>query len=234
MAQQISWEMVGQSRETLYSDRMWQSLADYNAYDDLPISSERLKRWHPLNQSLYTAYKVMLPGLLLSGKGDRPLKLASTEGRYPYLDESVVDFCAEIAPKYKLRGWTDKWLLRQVARRLLPADIARRKKTMFRANLGKSFIGPHRPPWVDQLLSDESLRATDYFQPAGVRRACEVQRTLPRRSLARFSLDLGLSAVVATQLWHHLFCGGGLADLDTCTPPRISERYFAVTPGSFV
>jgi asparagine synthase (glutamine-hydrolysing) len=218
-AQQISWEMMAQARSFLYSDEMWDLLADYDPYNDLPISSPRLKRWHPLNQSLYVAYKVMLPGLLLLGKGDRPLKAASTEGRYPFLDESVVEFCAQIAPIYKLRGWTDKWLLRQVAARHLPKQIARRKKTMFRANLGRAFLNANRPPWIDQLISDASLRATGYFNPAGVRRAREAQQQLPRRSLLRFSLDLGLSAVVSTQLWHHLYCGGKLADLPTWSAP---------------
>ena len=59
-------------------------------------------------------------GLLLVAKGDRVLRTASTEGRYPFLDEKVVEFCSQIAPDYKLRGRTDKWLLRQVAERVAP------------------------------------------------------------------------------------------------------------------
>jgi asparagine synthase (glutamine-hydrolysing) len=222
-AQQISWEIAAKSREYLYSDDMWGMLDGYDPYDELPIAAPRFSRWHPLNQSLYVAYKVMLPGLLMLGKGDRPLKVASTEGRYPFLDEAVVDFCAQIAPHYKLRGWTNKWLLRQVAARILPLQIARRKKTMFRANLGTAFLNENRPTWIDQLISDESLRTSGYFSPAGVRRAEEVQSRLPRRSLFRFSLDLGLSAVISTQLWHHLYCGGGLADLPTWSPPVAAD-----------
>jgi asparagine synthase (glutamine-hydrolysing) len=229
VAQQMSWELMAQSRAFLYSDNMWDRLGDYDPYEDLPVSSARFTRWHPLNQSLYVAYKVMLPGLLLLGKGDRPLKTASTEGRYPFLDEGVVEFCAQIAPIYKLRGWTNKWLLRQVAARILPKQIARRKKTMFRANLGTAFLNANRPAWIDQLLSDASLRATGYFNPAGVRRAREAQQQLPRRSLLRFSLDLGLSAVVSTQLWHHLYCGHELAELPTwSTPNEASPQALAI------
>ena len=89
-------------------------------------------RWHPLNQSLYVGYKVMLAGLLLLGKGDRVAMNSSVETRYPLLDEDVIKFCASIAPEYKLHGLTDKWLLRQVAARTLPEKIANRPKTMFR------------------------------------------------------------------------------------------------------
>ena len=46
-----------------------------------------MKRWHPLNQSLYVGYKVMLPGLLLFGKGDRIAMHSSVEARYPFLDD---------------------------------------------------------------------------------------------------------------------------------------------------
>ncbi len=94
LAQQFSWELLAQSRERLYTAAMWRRLSSYSAYDDLSLPSERMERWHPLNQSLYAGYKVMLPGLLLSAKGDRALRTASTEGRYPFLDEEVVDFCA--------------------------------------------------------------------------------------------------------------------------------------------
>jgi asparagine synthase (glutamine-hydrolysing) len=129
-----------------------------------------------------------------------------------------------LAPNYKLRGWREKWLLRQVGRRVLPASISARRKTMFRAHLGKAFLGQGRPPWVDQLLSPESLRATGYFDPAGVQRARELQFTRSRRSLRRFSLDMGLAGVISTQLWHHLFLGGGLADLPEWSVPEVTHR----------
>jgi asparagine synthase (glutamine-hydrolysing) len=34
-------------------------------------------------------------------------------------------------------------------------------------------------------------------------------------SLPRLSIELGLTAVMATQLWHHLFISGNLAELPT-------------------
>jgi asparagine synthase (glutamine-hydrolysing) len=211
--QQISWDLIAQSRERLYSRAMWDRLGSYSAYEDLPISAERIRRWHPLNQSIYAAYKVMLPGLLLAGKGDRVLRTASTEGRYPFLDENVVEFCSQIAPEYKLRGWTDKWLLRQMAERVAPKQVQTRRKVMFRANMGSAFLGTQRPAWVDQLLSPESLAATGYFDSAAVNDVCAMQRNNGRWPLQRFAFDMGLAGVISTQLWHHLFFGGGLCEL---------------------
>ncbi len=221
-AQQMAWEFMGQSRESLYAPGMWQRLGDYCAYDDIP-TPDRITRWHPLNQSLYMGYKVMLPGLLTAAKGDRATRSSATEGRYPFLDEHVVEFCAGLCPRYKLRHWADKWLLRRVAARVLPPPIARRAKTMFRADMGRAFVGLDRPRWVDQLLSSESLRATGFFDHPAVQTACQVQRRKPRWSLRRFALDMGLMGVISTQLWHHQFCGGGLCELPTWSPPDLAR-----------
>jgi asparagine synthase (glutamine-hydrolysing) len=218
-AQQDLYELISQAKPVLYSDEMWQRLGDHSAYDDLDITNDRITRWHPLNQSLYVGYKVMLAGLLMISKGDRIAMNASVETRYPFLDDDVIAFCAGIAPEYKLRGTAEKWLLRQVARRILPRRIANRPKTMFRACMAGTFLGRGRPGWVDQLLSPESLRATGYFDPAAVARQRAWQTRIPRVTPARFVYDVALTCTVSTQLWHHIYCGGGLCELPVWQPP---------------
>lgn len=220
--QQFPYEMMAQSREWLYAREYWKALDGYSAYDDLRLPRDRFLRWHPLNRGLYMANKVMLPGMLLAAKGDRAMHNAATEGRFPFLDERVVSFCASIDPRLKLRGMTDKWLLRRVAANVLPPAIARRPKTMFRAHMGRTFLTDDRPEWVDQLLSPESLRVTGFFDATGVQRAREVLRTLPKLSFRRFVLDMGLAGAIATQLWHHTYCGGGLGDLPAWSPPDLA------------
>lgn len=216
--QQDVAEMLGQTREALYTPDLWDRLDGRTAFDDLDLTNDRIGRWHPLNQSLYVGYKIMLPGLLMMAKGDRIAMNASVETRYPFLDEDVIDFCARIAPHYKLRRLTDKWILRRVAANTLPRPIARRRKTMFRATRSGTFLGPHRPPWVDELLSPASLRKGGYFNPDAVARARRLVAR-PMITPARSFFDLALTGVIATQLWHHTFCGGQLADLPVWSAP---------------
>jgi asparagine synthase (glutamine-hydrolysing) len=224
-AQQDVYDFMGQARSIVYTPQMWHMLEGHAAYDDLDLPNDRFARWHPLNQSLYVGYKVMLAGLLLLGKGDRIAMNSSVETRYPLLDEDLISFCSSIAPEYKLRGLTDKWLLRKVAARTLPAKIANRPKTMFRASRSDAFLGRDRPAWIDQLLSPESLRSTGWFDSAAVARERVAQMRFPRITPKRIIMDLSLTCVVATQLWHHIFLGGGLCELPTW------ERALAPPPG---
>ena len=186
-AQQDVYDLMAQGRSFVYSDDLWRLIGGQVAYDDLDLPNDRFTRWDPLNQSLYVGYKVMLAGLLAPAKGDRVAMNSSVETRYPLLDEDVIAFCASIAPEYKLRGRTDKWLLRQVAARTLPQRIANRPKTMFRASRSEAFFDPDRPQWVDQLLSPESLRATGWFDPVAS------PASVPRRSASPRSPPSGSS-----------------------------------------
>jgi asparagine synthase (glutamine-hydrolysing) len=222
VAQQDLYDLIGQVKSTLYSAEMWDHLGDHDPYSDLDLTNERMPRWHPLNQSLYVGYKVMLAGLLMISKGDRIAMHSSVETRYPFLDEDVIAFCASIDPSYKLHGMTEKWLLRRVAARTLPRRIANRPKTMFRASFSATFLGPHRPPWVDQLLSPESLRKAGHFDPDQVAAQRQMQVNLPSCLPRRAVMDVGLTDVISTQLWHHLFCGGGLCELPTWSAPELA------------
>jgi asparagine synthase (glutamine-hydrolysing) len=167
-----------------------------------------MAKWHPLHRSLLLGGRVMLPGLLLASKGDRVAMNSSVEARYPFLDEDVFSFLAQLHPRWKLRGLRDKYLLRLLAERYLPKEIAWRRKVMFRAPLD-SFHGlnEHQPgaEWVEPLLSEEALKKTGYFDVAAVRKWRQDFRRLRAGSLTRTSIEMGLVGVTATQLWHHTY-----------------------------
>ncbi len=213
-AQSILYNLVASSRHRYYSGAFWEQLGDHLAYEDLNFDPQRLQRWHPLNRSLYFGYKVLLAGMLLTHKGDRITMANSVEARYPFLDEKVIALASRLHPRWKLRrGIKDKYLLRKAAERLLPIEVAQRRKSMFRLPLAESFfVSP--PPFVRDLMSEESLAKTGYFDVASVKRDYQSFRDPAGRKLGTFA-SLGLTGVMATQLWHHLFLGGGLCDLPT-------------------
>lgn len=174
-----------------------------------------LKRWHPFHRGLYFGGRVMLTGHLLASKGDRLAMHSSVEARYPFLDDKVWAFLASLHPNWKLKGFHDKYLLRRLARRWLPSEVVNRRKAMFRAPMDAFHLKPQpgeQSSWIEQVLSRESLHKTGYFDADMVTYWRENVFRL-RRTFRRTSIEMGLMAVTATQLWHQLYIRGDLADL---------------------
>jgi asparagine synthase (glutamine-hydrolysing) len=209
---QDMYGLMSLSRLNFFSAQTLDKLRGYSPYLDLEPNFERLRRWHPFNRSLYWAGRIHLPGQLLSLKGDRVAMHSSVETRYPFLDEEVFDFLAKLHPRWKMRGFKDKYILRLLGERHLPHEVAWRPKGMFRAPRD-SFFDRAVPPYVEQLLSAESLRKTGYFDEAAVAHWSRLVRERRVSVRRRAVIELGLVGVVATQLWHHLYIDSSLADL---------------------
>jgi asparagine synthase (glutamine-hydrolysing) len=219
-----SYGLLGISKLRFYGPPMREVLAQNNPWTELGFPLERAKRWHPLNRGVWVAGRVTLAGHLLQAKGDRVAMHSSVEVRYPFLDEDVFDFTAKLHPRWKLHGFRDKHLLRLLGERWLPPSVVNRRKVIFRAPLDSFHMDPE-PPFVGQLLSDESLRRTGYFDLVEVQHWRRAFRQMRVGSLPRLSVEMGLAAVVATQLWHHQFIDGSLSDLPSwagsVTPAKV-------------
>jgi asparagine synthase (glutamine-hydrolysing) len=213
--------MMTMSRRMFFLPETFEAIGGHLAYEDLSLNYDRIKRWHPVNQGLYLGYKTMLPGLLMNHKGDRPAMNSSVETRYPFLDNKFIDYCRLLHPRFKLRGLTrDKHLLRLFASTMLPSAIADRPKAMFRAPFASTFFADPAD-YVSQLLSRESLAKTGLFDVDAVIRCRDEYSRHRWVGGRRLSMEMGLTAVMATQLWHHTFLGGGLCDLASWTPKPV-------------
>ena len=183
-----------------------------SAFDDIELSAN-IKRWHPFHRQMYVGAKIMLPGHLLASKGDRVALSQSVETRYPFLDEELVEYMATLHPRWKLRGlFKDKFIERKVAERWLPKQIAWRKKLMFRAPMDSWVGNTATSPWIDEVLSPESLLKTGYFDVVAVQ-AARTRLASGKKGLGRAGLEMGLTAVMATQLWHHTYIKADLCSL---------------------
>jgi asparagine synthase (glutamine-hydrolysing) len=206
------YDLLGASRFRFYSADMLGELGDHDPYADFAPDLGRAERWHPVNRAIYWAGRIHLPGQLLSLKGDRIAMSQSVEMRYPFLDNNVFDFVAGLDPNWKIKGLREKYLLRRVAEKWLPKSVAWRPKGMFRAPLDGFFL-QQRLPYVDELLSEASLKKTGYFDPQAVALWRTKYTELSSRFYQRSSMELGLVAVLATQLWHQTFIDSSLANL---------------------
>jgi asparagine synthase (glutamine-hydrolysing) len=85
----------------------------------------------PLNKSLFVWAKSFLPNYILNLLGDRMEMAHSIEGRVPFLDHHVVECVCRAPVSLKIRGLTEKYLLREAARPFITETVYRRQKHPF-------------------------------------------------------------------------------------------------------
>ena len=174
------------------------------AWDPIAAYESRLPpdtmAWSPLARDQYVEAKSLLAGYLLSAQGDRVAMANSIEGRFPYLDHRLIEFASRLPPSYKIRGMTEKYLLRRALADLLPSDILARTKQPYRAPDSQSFFRNGAPlDYVADLLSPESLREAGVFDPAAVGRLTEKCR---RGRATGFADNQAFVGVLSTMLLH--------------------------------
>ena len=157
--------------------------------------------WSGLGRDQYVEAKTLLAGYLLSSQGDRVAMANSIEGRFPFLDHRVIEFANRLPPSFKLRGMTEKYILRRALADLLPDEIVRRTKQPYRAPDSQSFFFAGQPlDYVAELMGADRIRAAGYFDPAPVARLFEKCRLGRARGFADNQAFVG---ILSTMLIHH-------------------------------
>jgi asparagine synthase (glutamine-hydrolysing) len=115
--------------------------------DDVRRMTAREWRVHEIRE-------LFLPRLLKWD--DRNFMAFSVEGRYPFLDHTLIELCLSFAPAVLYdRGWT-KEPLRRGLKGLLPREILRRRsKVGFETPQGRWLVGP-LAPLVDSVVGGDS------------------------------------------------------------------------------
>lgn len=84
-----------------------------------------------VHQSLYLWSKTFLPGYILTMLGDRMEMAHSIESRVPFLDHHVVETIRSQPVNLKIRGMTEKYVLREAVRDVITDTVYRRQKHPF-------------------------------------------------------------------------------------------------------
>jgi asparagine synthase (glutamine-hydrolysing) len=219
----LRWNNTGRTRR-LFS-KEFRSAIDASrqktdeAYEgplDLPCLPPDFDRWSPLARGQYLEATIFLPEYLLSSQGDRMAMAHSVEGRYPFLDHRVVEFCNRLAPRWKLCGLNEKHLLKRALQDLLPANVSNRPKQPYRAPIHASFFHDGQPlDWVAEMLAPKSLQQAGVFSPESVEMLI---KKLQRFGTLSETDDMGLAGVLSTQLVHQQFVA------NYCAPDTWNEK----------
>lgn len=162
------WRTTARTRR-FFSEELRGAIAEGSKPADAwPTWPDGFSRWDPLSQAQYLEVTTFMSPYLLSSQGDRMTMANAVEGRFPFLDPRVIDYCNLLPPRFKLRGLTEKFVLKQLSRRWLPDEIWQRPKRPFRAPIHRSFFSGPPLDWVEEMLSPERIAATGLFKPAAV------------------------------------------------------------------
>ena len=196
---EIRWKTTSRTKR-FFSEGLAEQINDYPR-QELPLP-EDFKRWHSLSQAQYIEITSFLSTYLLSSQGDRMTMAHSVEGRPPFLDVRLMEFCNSLPPDLKLKGMTEKYLLKQVARQWLPDEIWQRNKQPYRAPIHRSFFNEATPDYIPDLLSEKWLAQAGYFKPEAV---AQMVDKIQRGQRLSETDDMALAGIISTQLVYHSF-----------------------------
>jgi asparagine synthase (glutamine-hydrolysing) len=179
--------------------RVRESLGDGSTQ---PAAPAEFARWGTLERAQYLEVTVFLSQYLLSSQGDRMGMANSIEGRFPFLDHRVVEFCSQLPSRLKLNGMTEKYLLRQVAKEWLPEEIWTRGKRPYRAPIQRSFFNESAPEYLAELLSERELRSAGLFDANAV--SLLIGKLKEGKPVGETD-EMALVGIISTQLVHQQF-----------------------------
>jgi len=190
------WRLTSRLK-VFFSDAMRASLDGFDSVGEL---ASRLpadfRGWDALGRAQYLEMAHLLPGYILSSQGDRMAMAHGVEVRFPFLDPEVVSLGARLPSTLKLRRLDEKYLLKALARRVVPAPVWRRAKQPYRAPASQAFFS-HAGEYVDDLLSPRQVVQNGVFDPRAVDllvRKCRAGRAIGEKD------NMALVGILSTQL----------------------------------
>ncbi len=95
---------------------------------------------------------------------DKAMMAAGVEGRPPLIDHRIVEFMFNLPPGFRIKGNTQKYLLKKVAEKYLPKEIIYRPKAPFSAPM-RGWLKNELKEMVHDILSEDSLKKRGLYHP---------------------------------------------------------------------
>jgi asparagine synthase (glutamine-hydrolysing) len=155
-------ELVPQGlRADLWTDEAKQTFSTKAADGAFESVWQGFDSLSPLDHMRATDVATYLPGDVLT-KVDIASMSCSLEVRSPFLDQEVLALAARLPSDVLIRGGRTKWILRELAYRLVPRHLVDRPKRGFGIPQGAWLRGPLREMAGDLLL-DHTARQRGWF-----------------------------------------------------------------------
>jgi len=204
----LRWQNTAKLR-TFFSPQLQQETGNIEGFVKRFVSMlpADFMSWHNLSKAQYVESTLFLSNYLLSSQGDRMAMANSIEGRYPFLDHRVIEYACKIPPCYRINGLEEKYILKEAARGMIPAELIKRPKQPYRAPIVQCFVRKPSFDYVEDLLSESSIKNTGYFDYKKVSRLVSKCRNKEGKILSERE-NMAFVGILSTQLLDHLFLQG--------------------------
>jgi asparagine synthase (glutamine-hydrolysing) len=160
---------------------------------------------------LYADQKTYLVELLM--KQDQMSMASSIESRVPFLDHTFVEFAMQIPGHLKIRGGTQKYVLKKAVEDLLPPGIVYRKKMGFPTPLRQWLLDPKAETLWTVLRAPDGLLAA-YLNPG------EIDALLARHTAGIEDATDRIWRLLNLQIWGDLYVTGNTRRWPNAIPFR--------------
>ncbi|HLT39743.1 MAG TPA: asparagine synthase C-terminal domain-containing protein, partial [Enhygromyxa sp.] len=194
------WMLTLEHARPLLAPTLREQLADYDPVAAIAAKIDRrqLEGRHLLDRVQYSWIKTMLEGQILTWGGDRVDMANSMESRPAFLDHHLAEYARMIPPEYRIHGGTEKWVLREAMRGILPKVLYEREKFAFMAP--PSNTDPLKRAAIDALIERHASR--EALHDAGL---FDADRVASFFDMSRASQDWA-QAVRYDILTNHILC----------------------------
>jgi len=188
-------------KDNLFSDSFKKEYASRRSFYYLDKAFDECGSKDILDQVMHTDIRTNLLDDLIV-KMDIATMANSLEGRSPFLDHKMMEFCAAMPSSLKIKGIKLKYIIKKALHGKLPDEILKRKKMGFGIPVDKWFRVDLKDYVYEILMSDKSLNR-GYFKKEAVKNLLDEHTSCKANSGAR------IWSLLFLELWHREFIDKG-------------------------
>lgn len=153
-----------------------------------------------LNKVLYLFLKLYLLEML--ERQDKTSMAWSVESRVPFLDYRLVEYAASIPSRYKMKGETEKFILKEIGREFLPEGVVNRKKKPFPFPVDPKSVY-NQKNIANELVQSGNSKIASYFNKKAVNDFLNKKNEYAKvDSLAIYRTSYSM---ISLESWHKVF-----------------------------
>ena len=153
-----------------------------------------------LRRMLYADQSAWLADNLIE-RGERIATAASLDLRLPFLDHRLAEYVSTLPDAQRVRGLSTKWILREAGKRVLPAELPRRRKLGWPGRVKDWLRGELRESLADHLQGSNAITRRYY-------RGETLDRTIDEHLKGKKDHGTLLWTLLNLEIWHRTYARG--------------------------